>query len=91
MADVRAFKALRFTDKAGDISKNVCPPYDIISDDERKQYIKESGNNIIRLEKPTGCGAYKKAKELYLDWSKDGIIVEDDKKGKHEKKEEANA
>ena len=91
MADIRAFKALRFTDKAGDISKNVCPPYDIISDEERKQYIKESGNNIIRLEKPTGCGAYKKAKELYLDWSKDGIIAEDDKKGIYVYEEEFEA
>ena len=91
MADVRAFKALRFTDKAGDISKNVCPPYDIISDEERKQYIKESGNNIIRLEKPTGCGAYKKAKELYLDWSNKGIIAQDEKKGIYVYEEEFEA
>ena len=91
MADVRAFKALRFTDKAGNIAKNVCPPYDIISDDERAQYIKESGNNIIRLEKPIGCDAYNEAKALYLDWSKEGIIAEDEKKGIYVYEEEFEA
>ena len=81
MAEVKAFKALRFTDKAGDISKNVCPPYDIISEDERLGFIAESENNIIRLEKPVGDNAYEEAKKLYLDWSDKGIIATDDKKG----------
>jgi len=54
MATVKAFPALRFTYSAGDISKNVCPPYDIISEEERLGYISDSGNNIIRLEKPVG-------------------------------------
>ncbi len=81
MAEVRAFKALRFTENGGDISKNVCPPYDIISEEERLGYIKESQNNIIRLEKPVGDDAYEKAKELYLDWTDKEIIAVDDKKG----------
>ena len=68
MADVKAFGALRFTEKAGDISKNVCPPYDIISEEERLEYIAQSENNIIRLEKPVGDDAYNKAKALYLDF-----------------------
>lgn len=81
MAEVKAFKALRFTSKAGDISKNVCPPYDIISEEERLGYIKESENNIIRLEKPVGEDAYAKAKELYLEWRDKGIIDNDEKEG----------
>ena len=91
MAEVRAFKALRFTDKAGDISKNVCPPYDIISEDERLGFIAESKNNIIRLEKPVGDNAYEEAKKLYLDWSDKGIIATDDKKGIYVYEEEFEA
>ena len=38
MAEVKAFKALRFnTDKAGKIDELVCPPYDIISEEQRKE------------------------------------------------------
>ena len=79
MAEVKAFGALRFTDKSGDISKNVCPPYDIISEEERLAFIAQSENNIIRLEKPVGDDAYNKAKALYLDWCEKGIIDTDKK------------
>ena len=34
MAQVRAFGALRYTDK-GKTALNVCPPYDIISEEQR--------------------------------------------------------
>jgi hypothetical protein len=79
MATVKAFGALRFTDVSGDISKNVCPPYDIISEEERLGYISDSGNNIIRLEKPVGEDAYTKAQKLYLEWRDKGILSNDEK------------
>lgn len=91
MAEVKAFKALRFTDRAGDISKNVCPPYDIISEEERLGFIETSENNIIRLEKPVGEDAYENAKKLYLDMSDKGIIDCDEKKGIYVYEEEFDA
>ena len=91
MADVKAFGALRFTEKSGDISKNVCPPYDIISEEERLEYIAQSENNIIRLEKPVGEDAYNKAKALYLDFCKDGILAQDEKSGYYVYEEEFDA
>ena len=91
MAEVKAFKALRFTDRAGDIKKNVCPPYDIISEEERLGFIAESENNIIRLEKPVGDNAYENAKKLYLDMSDKGIIACDEKKGIYVYEEEFEA
>ncbi|MBO4951009.1 MAG: DUF1015 domain-containing protein [Clostridia bacterium] len=91
MAEIKAFKALRFTERAGDISKNVCPPYDIISEEERLDYIKTSENNIIRLEKPVGDNAYENAKKLYLEMSDKGIIDCDDKKGIYVYEEEFDA
>ena len=91
MATVKAFSALRFTDKAGDISKNVCPPYDIISPAQREEYIKESENNIIRLELPTGEDAYTKAGELYADMCKKGILANDESEGIYVYEEEFTA
>lgn len=81
MATVKAFSALRFTKNGGDISKNVCPPYDIISAQQRENYISESENNIIRLELPTGENAYENAGALYKKMRADGILENDTKKG----------
>ena len=81
MATVKAFSALRFTHKAGDISKNVCPPYDIISPAQREEYIKTSENNIIRLELPVGENAYSDAGELYKKFRADGILANDETEG----------
>jgi len=91
MAEVKAFRALRFTGRAGDISKNVCPPYDIISEEERLEYIRTSENNIIRLEKPVGDNAYENAKALYLEMSDKGVIDCDEKKGIYVYEEEFDA
>ena len=76
MAEVKAFGALRFTDKAGEISELVCPPYDIISEDERKAYISQNEANIIRLELPReGTDPYATAGETFKSWLDDGIIA----------------
>ncbi len=91
MAKVLAFPALRFTDKAGDISKNVCPPYDIISEQERLDFISDSENNIIRLEKPVGENAYQNAQKLYVELCEKGILEEDEKKGIYVYEEEFTA
>ena len=65
MATVKAFSALRFTDKAGDISKNVCPPYDIISEEQRLALLEKNENNLIRLELPRGEEPYKTAAGIF--------------------------
>ena len=91
MATVKAFPALRFTAKAGDISKNVCPPYDIISLAQREGYIAESENNIIRLELPVGETAYDDAGKLYKEWRKEGILAPDETDGIYVYEEEFTA
>ena len=52
MAEIKEFRALRFTEKAGDIGELCCPPYDIISAEERLEYLSKNANNIIKLEAP---------------------------------------
>ena len=50
MAGIKPIKALRFTEKAGNIADCVCPPYDIISESEREALIAKNENNVVRLE-----------------------------------------
>ena len=79
MAQIKPFKALRFTDKAGEISKLCCPPYDIISEDERKAYIAENEHNIIRLELPReGENPYQQAAKTLKQFEAEGMLKCDD-------------
>ena len=53
MADIQPFRALRYNlDKAGSIQELTCPPYDIISESQRQEYLARNDRNIIRLELP---------------------------------------
>lgn len=76
MAQVKGFKGLRFnTDKSGSISTVVCPPYDIISEQQRLSYIEENEYNIIRLELPKGDNPYEQAAKTLEVWENEGILV----------------
>lgn len=79
MAEVKPFRGLRFDcEKAGDIEKLVCPPYDIISEQQRQDYLAENENNIIRLELPKGEAPYENAGKTLSDWLERGILRRDD-------------
>lgn len=83
MAEIKAFKGLRFTDKAGEIGKVCCPPYDIISPEQKKKYITENPHNIIRLELPKTANdtdeAYGKARAYLNEWLDEEILKCDEK------------
>lgn len=82
MAEIKAFGALRFTEKAGDISELCCPPYDIISEEQRLGYIAKNEHNIIRLELPReGENPYGTAADVLKSWERDGVIACDEKEG----------
>lgn len=78
MAVIKPFGALRFTEKAGDTVQLVCPPYDIISEEERIAYLETNENNVIRLELPReGDDPYKTAGETLKDFLNRGIMATD--------------
>jgi len=79
MAEIKAFKGMRFdTSKAGEIDKLCCPPYDIISEEERLAFIAENEHNIIRLELPKGENPYSDAASILKDWEEKGILTRED-------------
>lgn len=85
MAEIKAFRGLRYTEKAGNIGDVCCPPYDIISTEQRKAYLDKNANNIIRLELPKTAdeddSAYGKALDCLNSWLDNEILKRDDKEG----------
>lgn len=80
MAEVKPFKGIRYnTEKAGEIENLVCPPYDIIDEEQRQGYFNKSKNNIIRLELPTGGKPYATAAKDYKYFKSSGVMVREEK------------
>lgn len=76
MAEIKAFKGMRYTSAAGNLNALVCPPYDIISDSQREKYIEENPCNIIRLELPKGGDErYREAGKTLKDWLDKEILA----------------
>ncbi|WP_099205020.1 DUF1015 domain-containing protein [Scatolibacter rhodanostii] len=74
MAQIKAFKGMRYGQKAGNIEELVCPPYDIISDKERAEYLARNEHNVIRLELPKGENPYEEAGDILKKWLSDGVL-----------------
>ena len=79
MAEIKAFKGMRYSGDAGAICQLCCPPYDIISDTQRQEFLDANPNNIIRLELPKGDEPYKTASEILKMWQDKGVLVKEDK------------
>ncbi len=87
MTQVRPFKAVFYNQQAvDDLSKVVCPPYDVISKEEQIQFHNSHPNNFIRvilgLDKTKDNkydNKYTRAKKTFEEWLKKGIMVEDTK------------
>lgn len=78
MAQIQPFRGLRFTEKAGDIGALTCPPYDIISEEQRQEYLRENPCNVIRLELPReGEDPYQQAGETLRCWMEEGLLRQD--------------
>ncbi len=79
MAELRPFRALRFTEQAGAVEEVVCPPYDIISEEQRQAYLRRNPHNIIRLELPReGQDPYAQAGNVLRQWLAEGVLAQDE-------------
>lgn len=78
MAEIQPFRGLRYTAKAGETGTLTCPPYDIISEEQRKAYLAENPCNVIRLELPReGEDPYAEAGRTLQSWLDEGILKQD--------------
>lgn len=86
MAEIKAFKGLRYTEKAGDIKSLCCPPYDIIGEEQRNRLLEKNEHNLIRLELPVLGGSedmtpYREAGGVLRNWLNEEILKRDEKEG----------
>ena len=72
MADVRPFTALRYA--SDDLSDLVAPPYDVISEAARADYLARSPYNVVHLTLPDS--EEQAARDLEA-WRASGVLVED--------------
>lgn len=72
MADVRAFRALRYAEP---LEAVLAPPYDVVSEEQVLEYRARSPHNVVRLTRP-GTD-YEGAARLLHEWTAGGVLVED--------------
>ena len=79
MAIIKPFKGLRYNqEKFLDLSSVICPPYDVVSQEEYNKLIKKSPYNLINLELPQSTKEpYKKAHDLFDEWKEKSILKKD--------------
>jgi uncharacterized protein (DUF1015 family) len=83
MADVRPFRALRYTSRA-DPALAIAPPYDVISPAEQAALYERSAYNVVRIEygvqreRDTGAdNRYTRAAADLARWRNDGLLATD--------------
>ncbi len=81
MVDIRPFKAIRYTEKAGDIEKLIVQPYDKIDAEMQIQYYNQSDYNYCRLTLPSEENRYEIARQRLERWLLEEILVKDDVPG----------
>ena len=78
MPDIHPFRAYRYNLPSGKLPRAVCPPYDIIGDEQARR-LRASPYNAVHVELPEGENAsrYKRARNVWDGWKKRGIVCRD--------------
>ncbi len=76
MAEIAPLTPLRYDLARAPLASVICPPYDVISEEERKELFARHPNNVVRLELPEGEGEekYANAAALVEAWTKSGVL-----------------
>ena len=78
MPTVRPFRSLRYDPAvAGPLERLVAPPYDVITDDARSEYLARSPFNIVHLTLPDSPD---QAGRDLADWRDRGVLLRDDER-----------
>lgn len=94
MAKIAPFNAFIYNqDKLKDLSKVVCPPYDVISTVQQHSFLDSSPYNFIHIllgKDVPGDDKYQKAGRYFKDWINEKILVRDEKPAVYFYKQEYN-
>ncbi len=78
MVDVRPFKAVRYTEKAGPLKKLITQPYDKINQDMQREYYEKSPYNYCRLILPIEENRYATVHQRIYEWMNERILAKDE-------------
>jgi uncharacterized protein (DUF1015 family) len=80
MLEVSPFRGIRYNPRiVGDLAQVLCPPYDVISPEQRKLLYEKSDYNAVRLESPAESleptdDSHQRASITFQQWLKNGIL-----------------
>ncbi len=77
MVEIRPFRAVRYTEKAGSYENLIAQPYDKIDSDMQRKYYEKSLYNYCRLTLPMEENRYEIAKQRIRQWMNEGILKKD--------------
>jgi uncharacterized protein (DUF1015 family) len=75
MSKIKAFYGVRYC--GNNITRYICPPYDIINKSEKERLKRLSAENMVKLELPdeaSGLNKYANASKLFNEWQKKGVL-----------------
>jgi uncharacterized protein (DUF1015 family) len=77
LVDIRPFKAITYTPRAGPAENLITQPYDKIDVEMQKQYYALSPYNFCRLILPMEADKYAVANQRITQWLKEGVMVKE--------------
>jgi uncharacterized protein (DUF1015 family) len=78
MAEVRAFHGLCYNPaKIEQLADVITPPYDVISPEQKKEFLARSPYNIVRLILPDGDHPYQNAAKTLENWIGEQVLIPD--------------
>tara|TARA_B100000686_G_scaffold37193_2_gene38675 strand:+ start:928 stop:2211 length:1284 start_codon:yes stop_codon:yes gene_type:complete len=83
LVDFQPFRGIRYSSSAGEISSLICPPYDVISDEDRETLLSKNEYNMVRLELSEAISGrdpqeYASSSLNYSSWLSHGILFQDE-------------
>ena len=85
MARIAPLTPLRYdlSRLSGGLASVICPPYDVISPEERAVLAARDPHNVVHLILPEGVGdaRYAHAAKLLASWRQSGVLVRDEEPG----------
>jgi len=78
LVDIKPFKAIRYTKKAGDPKNLITQPYDKIDPALQREYYGKSAYNYCRLILPIENNKYETAQQRIRKWLSEGILSKDE-------------
>ncbi len=81
MVEIRPFKGIKYTEKAGKLEDLVAQPYDKITAEMQEMYYAKSDYNYSRLTLPIEENRYEISKQRLEKWISEDIFKQDDKLG----------